>query len=361
MAAIPASQISSLPLTPDTSPGPVSPASDGSQQQNSQSGPVRRKPSRRANTAERRATHNAVERQRRETLNGRFLDLAALLPNLASVRRPSKSAIVNSSIALIHTQRRARALAGREMRILKAETDLLRRELNEWRDRASLPRSDEPPRSAEFAALMVLEEADESHEEEVRRAYEMAAIPLGGEDDLEYGDFDPQPPALQQQQQEFVPQQQAPVQQQQYAPQPRMPVSVQIPTHFEHQQQLFAEPQPMSAQSQQQQQWRPQPSQTQHYATPPSSAHGVRYAPYPLARYDDDGTSSSGSGGGSPPASAVPMPLPHHHAQHPQHPFEPVPALIAGATPADYARFWAPAGQTQQQPQRVGYPMGYAM
>lgn len=37
------------------------------------SGVVRRKPARRANTAERRATHNAVERQRRETLNGRFL------------------------------------------------------------------------------------------------------------------------------------------------------------------------------------------------------------------------------------------------------------------------------------------------
>jgi hypothetical protein len=36
-------------------------------------GVVRRKPTRRANTAERRATHNAVERQRRETLNGRFL------------------------------------------------------------------------------------------------------------------------------------------------------------------------------------------------------------------------------------------------------------------------------------------------
>jgi hypothetical protein len=36
-------------------------------------GAVRRKPARRANTAERRATHNAVERQRRETLNGRFL------------------------------------------------------------------------------------------------------------------------------------------------------------------------------------------------------------------------------------------------------------------------------------------------
>ena len=35
--------------------------------------PQKRKPSRRANTAERRATHNAVERARRETLNGRFL------------------------------------------------------------------------------------------------------------------------------------------------------------------------------------------------------------------------------------------------------------------------------------------------
>ena len=34
---------------------------------------TKRKPSKRANTAERRATHNAVERQRRETLNGRFL------------------------------------------------------------------------------------------------------------------------------------------------------------------------------------------------------------------------------------------------------------------------------------------------
>lgn len=34
---------------------------------------AKRKPSRRANTAERRATHNAVERQRRETLNSRFL------------------------------------------------------------------------------------------------------------------------------------------------------------------------------------------------------------------------------------------------------------------------------------------------
>jgi hypothetical protein len=43
----------------------------------------KRKPSRRANTAERRATHNAVERQRRETLNGRFL--ASHTPTLPTI------------------------------------------------------------------------------------------------------------------------------------------------------------------------------------------------------------------------------------------------------------------------------------
>lgn len=71
------------PRTP-VSPSPQQDNSAQQQQQNNQqanpSSPtnpapsqVKRKPSRRANTAERRATHNAVERQRRETLNGRFL------------------------------------------------------------------------------------------------------------------------------------------------------------------------------------------------------------------------------------------------------------------------------------------------
>ncbi|KAF9242047.1 hypothetical protein BU15DRAFT_86981 [Melanogaster broomeanus] len=115
---------------------------------------AKRKPSRRANTAERRATHNAVERQRRETLNGRFLDLAALLPNLSQIRRPSKSAIVNSSIAHIHSSRRHRLLASRELRLIKGESDALRRELNEWRDRAGLPRVDEPVRGEGFAMVL---------------------------------------------------------------------------------------------------------------------------------------------------------------------------------------------------------------
>ncbi|KAF8663987.1 hypothetical protein AX16_000838 [Volvariella volvacea WC 439] len=115
---------------------------------------VKRKPSRRANTAERRATHNAVERQRRETLNGRFLDLAALLPNLSQIRRPSKSSIVNSSIAHIQASRRHRIVAARELRLLKLEADALRRELNEWRDRAGIPRIEEPIRGEAFSMVL---------------------------------------------------------------------------------------------------------------------------------------------------------------------------------------------------------------
>ncbi|KAG8699829.1 hypothetical protein FRC09_006356 [Ceratobasidium sp. 395] len=175
----PASSVSSSLPTP-LSASFVAPSNFGSfPGPQSAAGAVRRKPSRRANTAERRATHNAVERARRETLNSRFLDLAALLPNLVSVRRPSKSAIVNSSIALIHTQRRARATAGRELRNLKAETDTLRRQLNEWRERACLAPVEEPMRNAEFLALIALEEEDAEEGEEERAAYAMMEMERG--------------------------------------------------------------------------------------------------------------------------------------------------------------------------------------
>ncbi|KAJ7757070.1 hypothetical protein B0H16DRAFT_677767 [Mycena metata] len=120
------------------------------------SGGVKRttKPSRRANTAERRATHNAVERQRRETLNSRFLDLAALLPNLSQIRRPSKSSIVNSSIAHINASRRHRLLAAQQLRLLKNETDALRHEVNEWRMRAGVPGVEEPRRPDGFGVIL---------------------------------------------------------------------------------------------------------------------------------------------------------------------------------------------------------------
>jgi hypothetical protein len=92
-----------------------------------------RKPSRDANIAERRAKHNAVQRQTRDTqrLNGRFLDLAARLPNLSQIRRPFNPAVVNFSIAHMHASRHRRG--SRELCILKLEADVLRRELNVWR------------------------------------------------------------------------------------------------------------------------------------------------------------------------------------------------------------------------------------
>ncbi|KAJ7609922.1 hypothetical protein FB45DRAFT_1066475 [Roridomyces roridus] len=120
------------------------------------SGGVKRtaKSNRRINSAERRATHNAVERQRRETLNGRFLDLAALLVNLQQIRRPSKSAIVNSSIAHLNASRRHRILASQQLRMMKHEADALRHELNEWRARAGVPFVEEPLRGDAFAIVL---------------------------------------------------------------------------------------------------------------------------------------------------------------------------------------------------------------
>jgi len=105
-------------------------------------------------TAERRASHNAVERIRREALNARFLDLAAVLPNLASVRRPSKSSIVNSSIAYIHASRRHRFLAAQQLRMLATECDSLRRDANEWRARAGAMRLDTPSRGDSFSMVL---------------------------------------------------------------------------------------------------------------------------------------------------------------------------------------------------------------
>ena len=62
------------PLTPPQIPDSLTDSNADSNSVTIPPAPAgKRKPSRRANTAERRATHNAVERQRRETLNGRFL------------------------------------------------------------------------------------------------------------------------------------------------------------------------------------------------------------------------------------------------------------------------------------------------
>ncbi|KAJ7076542.1 hypothetical protein B0H15DRAFT_592468 [Mycena belliarum] len=165
-----ASSGSTGPRTPGSSPTtsfpshfavPVLPDLDGclsnlDSYDDSSAGGVKRtlKMKQRASTAERRASHNAVERQRREALNARFLDLAAVLPNLAQVRRPSKSSIVNSSIAHVNASRRHRILAAQQVRLLASECDSLRREANEWRARAGVRRLDTPSRGDSFSTVM---------------------------------------------------------------------------------------------------------------------------------------------------------------------------------------------------------------
>ncbi|KAJ2546805.1 hypothetical protein EV175_005466 [Coemansia sp. RSA 1933] len=86
--------------------------------------------------AQRRATHNAIERARRESLNGQFQDLASAVPALSSVRRPSKATIVEKSLEHIKTFRsrldaRDQCIAKLQMRnlALHDEVNRLRKQL----------------------------------------------------------------------------------------------------------------------------------------------------------------------------------------------------------------------------------------
>jgi len=102
-------------------------------QRDSAAGPDSKKRGRRPpSTAERRASHNAVERARRESLNVRFLELANALPSMASVKRPSKSMIVNKSLEFIFG-------AEEREKVLREEAADLRREVDELRAQLGLP------------------------------------------------------------------------------------------------------------------------------------------------------------------------------------------------------------------------------
>ncbi|KAJ6518096.1 hypothetical protein C8R47DRAFT_1085999 [Mycena vitilis] len=127
-------------------------------------------------TAARRASHNAVERQRRDKLNARISELASLLPNLAGVRRPSRIAITKSSIAHIHSSRRHRILAAQQLRAIHAENDALRGEVNQWRHRASVPAILEPRRGEAFrlvytAAELEIDPLDACEDDEFDEQY----------------------------------------------------------------------------------------------------------------------------------------------------------------------------------------------
>ncbi|KAK6993148.1 hypothetical protein R3P38DRAFT_3223730 [Favolaschia claudopus] len=120
------------------------------------------KATRHVSTADRRTMHNAAERQRRKTLNDRFLTLASMLSDLGQVGRPSKSAIVNSAIAHLRASRRHRILAVQQLRMMKNEADALRHQVNEW-----LPRRAE----LEFDATDTLEGAESEEDEQGSAAH----------------------------------------------------------------------------------------------------------------------------------------------------------------------------------------------
>lgn len=96
-------------------------------------------------SAERRATHNAIERARRESLNGRFLQLAASLPSISDVRRPSKSLIVNKSLDFVADAMNREVLYRLKIDNMRQENMQLRQQLNKFLAQAGLDQLPQPP------------------------------------------------------------------------------------------------------------------------------------------------------------------------------------------------------------------------
>lgn len=80
--------------------------------------------------AEKRSQHNAIERARRESLNGRFIVLSEALPlTTAERKRPSKSMIVNKALDFVHNSAQREQALTKENEKLRAEVQQLRAQL----------------------------------------------------------------------------------------------------------------------------------------------------------------------------------------------------------------------------------------
>ncbi|KAL4731572.1 hypothetical protein ACLX1H_000545 [Fusarium chlamydosporum] len=79
------------------------------------------------------ARNLAIEKQRRGEMNENFLELARMLPNIASARRLTKVLIVNKSIEHVRQQREICLAADRDVQDLLAENHRLVAEVNAMR------------------------------------------------------------------------------------------------------------------------------------------------------------------------------------------------------------------------------------
>ncbi|KAI9301582.1 hypothetical protein BJ944DRAFT_2154 [Cunninghamella echinulata] len=77
---------------------------------------------------DRRSAHNALERQRRETLNSKFQELAHALPALQSVRRPSKTMIVSKSLDFVSKSIQRENSYANQIKELKKQNERLRKQ-----------------------------------------------------------------------------------------------------------------------------------------------------------------------------------------------------------------------------------------
>ncbi|KAJ6595201.1 hypothetical protein DFH09DRAFT_906312 [Mycena vulgaris] len=110
-------------------------------------------------TPDDRATYRVVEKQRREALNTQFIELARLLPGLATTRRLSKSIIVTESIVHQKKQRDQRLACAQQIRAMRVEQESLLAEVNALRAQLGITeRREGEPVSAEAAETLTVEE-----------------------------------------------------------------------------------------------------------------------------------------------------------------------------------------------------------
>ncbi|GAB5585486.1 hypothetical protein Unana1_00386 [Umbelopsis nana] len=78
-----------------------------------------------------------MERVRRETLNTKFQELAYALPTLRTVRRPSKSQIVQRALEFVRTAFVQERVYQKQITTLKRENEMLIAQLDTIRDKLS--------------------------------------------------------------------------------------------------------------------------------------------------------------------------------------------------------------------------------